>query len=254
MFRLIKKIGGLLIITGSLLLTACGGKAAQSPTPDPALIYTSAAQTVEAELTLTEAANPATATITPFPDTSETPSVPTAILGSGGIIPTLPGPQSTIESTGTQSAVLAPSATQAVAATLPKSAAADKAQWVSNEPPDNALVYTGAKFDVTWTMKNAGTTTWTKKYFIRYFSGNLSVEQKQYSFRADVAPGDMGTFIVDAVAPSKPGTYNTWWKMTNDQGQNFGDMSLTVVVVKPGETPTAKPEKAKATATDTEEP
>jgi hypothetical protein len=250
MFGLFKRIGGVLILAGSLFLTACGSSANQSPTPDPALIYTSAAQTVEAELTLTEEANPATATITPFPFTTEAPGVPTAILGDGGVLPTLPGPQTTDVSTTLT--VVVPSMTQQVAATLPQSKAADKAEWVSNVPADNVLVNTGAKFDITWQMKNTGTTTWTKKYTIRYFSGSIIMETKKFSFRDTVNPGDIGTFIVDAVAPSKPGTYNTWWKMTNDLGQNFGDMSLTIVVVKPGETPTSSPEPATPTATEEE--
>jgi len=250
MFGLIKRIGGRFILAGFLFLTACGGAANQSPTPDPALIYTSAAQTVEAELTNTAIANPEPATITPFPFITETSGLPTAILGSGAELPTLPGPQTTDIST-TQT--VAPTLVQAVP-TLPQSgsAAADKATWISNTPPDNALVNTNAKFDIVWQMKNSGTTTWTKKYTIRFFSGNIIMESKSFAFRATVNPGDTGTFIVDAIAPSKPGTYNTWWKMTNDLGQNFGDMSLTIIVVKPDTTPTASPEAP--TATDTETP
>ena len=83
MIKLIKRIGGLLFIASFLFLTACGSNGSQSPTPDPALIYTSAAQTVEAELTLTSVPNPETPTITAFPLTTETPGLPTAILGNG---------------------------------------------------------------------------------------------------------------------------------------------------------------------------
>ena len=243
MFRLIKRIGGLFIVAGCLLLTACGGTPSQSSTPDPALIYTSAAQTVEAELTLTDVANPATATITPFPFVTETPAVPTAILGNGPVLPTLPGPQTTDTSI---TLTVAPTLSQKVVPTLPQSQAADKATWISNDPLDSALANPDAKFDITWQMKNSGTTTWTTKYTIRYFSGNIIMETNQFHFRDTVKPGDTGTFIVDAIAPSKPGSYNTWWKMTNDLGQNFGDMSLTIIVVNPGETPTDEPTETKA--------
>ena len=244
MFRLSKKIGGLFILASVLFLTACGNAVSQTPTPDPALIYTSAAQTVEAELTMTDEANPPTATITAFPLVSETPGMPTAILGSGAVLPTLPGPQTTDASTTTTPAAV-PTLGALASATLAQSGspAADKATWISNTPPDSAPVTTDAKFDITWTMKNSGTTTWTTKYTIRYFSGNIIMETKQFHFRADVNPGDTGTFIVDAIAPSKPGTYSVWWKMTNDLGQNFGDMSLTIVVVNPEDTATPKPTK-----------
>jgi hypothetical protein len=243
MFKLIKRIGGFCILAGCLFITACGSSATQAPTLDPALIYTSAAQTVEAELTLTDVAGPETATITSFPLMTDTPGVPTAILGSGAILPTLPGPQTTdISVNGT---VTAPVINLTVAPTLPKSQAADKATWVSNSPPDSALVETDADFDITWQMKNSGTTTWNTKYTIRYFLGNIIMKHKQFDFRAAVNPGDTGTFIVDAVAPSKPGTYSIWWKMVNDQGQNFGDMSLTIKVVNAGETSTSEPEATK---------
>jgi hypothetical protein len=248
---LIKRIGGLCILASCLFISACGSAATQSPTVDPALIYTSAAQTVEAELTMTDVAGPATATITPFPLTTETPGVPTAILGNGAVLPTLPGPQTTDVSTTGTPAAATPTLGQVLVPTLPKSQAADKATWISNDPPDSALVTTDAKFDITWTMKNSGTTTWSKKYTIRYFSGNIIMEHKQFDFRAAVNPGDTGTFIVDAIAPSKPGTYSVWWKMTNDLGQNFGDMSLTIKVVKPDTTPqedTATPKPTKTTS------
>jgi hypothetical protein len=201
---------------------------------------------------MTDEAGLATATITPFPLISETPGVPTAILGSGAILPTLPGPQTTDESTTGTPATVAPTLDQAAAPTLPKSQAADKATWIANDPPDSALVTTGAKFDITWTMKNSGTTTWNKKYTIRYFSGNIIMEHKTFDFRAVVNPGDNGTFIVDAIAPSKAGTYSVWWKMTNDLGQNFGDMSLTIKVVKPDTTPV--PDTKTPSPTETSEP
>jgi hypothetical protein len=252
MYLLIKRIGGLCILASCLLISACGSAATQSPTLDPALIYTSAAQTVEAELTQTDVAGPATATITPFPLITDTPGVPTAILGNGAVLPTLPGPQTTDESTTGTPAAPAPTLAQSAAPTLPKSQAADKATWIANDPPDSALVVTNAKFDITWTMKNSGTTTWNKKYTIRYFSGNIIMEHKTFNFRAVVNPGDNGTFIVDAIAPSKPGTYNVWWKMTNDLGQNFGDMSLTIKVVKPDTTPVA--DTATPSPTETSSP
>ena len=248
MYILIKRIGGLCILASCLFISACGSAAPKSPTPDPALIYTSAAQTVEAELTQTDVAGPSTATITAFPLITDTPGVPTAILGNGAVLPTLPGPQTTDESTTGTPAVSAPTLDQSVAPTLPKAAAADKAEWVSNDPLDNVLVETNAKFDITWLVKNTGTTTWTTKYLFRYFGGTIIMETKQFHFRDTVKPGDTGTFIADAIAPSKPGTYVTYWKLTNDLGQNFGDVSLIIKVVKPGTTPkedTATPKPSK---------
>jgi hypothetical protein len=233
---LIKKFGGLALIAGFLLLAACGGQGSASPTPDAALIYTSAAQTVQAELTEVINQRSPTPTITPFPEMTNTPEVPTAVFTDGTVVPTLPGPQS-VDTTLT---VMPTSAVPA--ATLSVGKAADKAQWISNTPPDNATVETGAKFDATFVMKNTGTTTWKTSYTYRYFAGSLPVERRSYNFPTDVKPGDTGTFIIDVVAPQKAGPYNIWFKLTNDLGQNFGDMTLNVIVVNPDETSTATPE------------
>jgi hypothetical protein len=248
---LIKRIGGLCILASCLFISACGSAATQSPTIDPALIYTSAAQTVEAELTMTDVAGPATATITPFPLITDTPGVPTAILGNGAVLPTLPGPQTTDESTTATSAVLVPTLVQPAAPTQ-SSGHTIEAEWVSNDPPDGALVVTGAKFDIVWTLKNISKNTWTKNYYIAYFSGTNFIEQKQYSLKATVAPGDNGSFTVDAVAPSKPGTYLVWWKLKNELGQNVGDMNITIKVVKPDTTPV--PDTETPNPTETSEP
>ena len=240
---LLKKFGGLVVITGFLLLAACGGQGSKSPTPDAALIYTSAAQTVQAELTQVISQRSPTASITPFPELTNTPNVPTAVFTDGTVVPTLPGPQS-----GDTTLTVTPT-TGLPVATLPVGKSADKAQWISNTPPDNATVETGAKFDATFVMKNTGTTTWKTSYTYRYFAGNLPVERRTYNFPADVKPGDTGTFILDLVAPNKAGPYNIWFKLTNDLGQNFGDMTLNVNVVNPAETSTPTPEPATPTAT-----
>lgn len=213
----------------SLFLTACGGK--QTPTLNAELIYTSAAQTVQAALT--QQATPQPPTSTQPPPATNTPAAPTAVILDTSLTPTQSLPQPPT-------------------ATLPVARAADQAEWISNTPPDDALVYTNAKFDVVWTVKNTGQTTWKTTYKYAVYAGDIIVEKRSFNFRTEVKPGETGTFIIDAVAPSKPGTYTTWWKLINDQGQNFGDMSLRIIVVKSDTTPTPSP-TANA-AVPTEEP
>ncbi len=244
---LFKKFGGLALIAGFLLLAACGGQGSQSPTPDAAMIYTSAAETVQAELTQVIGERSPTPSITPFPEITGTIEVPTAVFSNGTVFPTLAGPQS-----GDTTLTVIPTF-GIPTATLSFSKADDQAQWISNTPPDSATVETHAKFDATFVMKNTGTTTWKTAYTYRYFAGTLPVEKRSYNFRADVKPGETGTFIIDVVAPSKAGPYNIWFKLTNQLGQNFGDMTLNVIVVNPAETSTPSPEPATATPTSTPE-
>lgn len=236
MFVSPQKILAVLALTATLVLSACSS-VAQSPTPSPGQILTQAVMTVQAQQTLDAPKVTPTATFTTVPSATPTIEVPTAAVVTAT-------PQPTVQ-------VGLPTATVAVSSGS-GSGAADKAEWVSNDPPDEAKVYTSAKFDITWTIKNTGKTTWKTTYKYRLSSGTLPMEHKEFAFKAEVKPGETGTFVVDAVAPSSAGKYNTWWKLTNDQGQNFGDMTLIIVVVKgdataapsatPTETPTETPE------------
>jgi hypothetical protein len=220
-----KRMLWLMMITGLLVLTACSPA---TPTLDAQLVYTAAAQTVMAQLTR-EAEGKATPTAQPPSPTSGI--IPTAMVievtltpfGGVGITPT------------TTALPILPTAT------ISLSKAADQALWISNTPADDALVNTNAKFDVTWQMKNIGETTWKTSYKIRYYAGDLLVEKKVFNFAKEVKPGEIGEFTIDAVGNSKAGAYSTWWKLTNDLGQNFGDMSLRVIVVKPDQSPTPVP-------------
>jgi hypothetical protein len=55
-----------------------------------------------------------------------------------------------------------------------------------------------------------------------------------------VAPGGQVTISVTFTTPTIPGDYNTWWKLTNLQGQHFGDVdfSFTVTTTPHQATPT----------------
>lgn len=240
---------GLLLLAAALGLAACGPKAPATsavPTVDPNTIYTAAAQTVEARLTQEAAQS------TPTLEPTATQAIPTADLS----LPTLgvPGADTTPQAPagGQPQAVasltpLAPVGVPTTASTTGAVAPAKGFQWISNDPPDDTVMVTGTKFDIAWRVKNTGTTTWTKGYSYAYFSGDKFFDATRYNLKADVAPGQEVTLLVDATVPSKSGSYYTWWKLINDQGQNIGDMDLRIVVVKAGETP-----KPTATATATE--
>jgi len=226
-----KFTGGILVLISLVFLGACNlsPQSEVASTQDINLLFTAAANTVMAQLTQTEVAKP-TSTWTPSPIPTNTEELPT--------LPPLPG-ANTLD-TPTLSLTLAPLPGLATA-TVALGPRADKAEWVSNSPPDGASVVTNAKFDIRWTIKNVGTTTWTTDYTFRYFAQDRLTEKDVYHFRGTVKPGESTVLIADAVAPSKPGTYNTWWKLVNAAGTNFGDLSLEIKVVRPGPTATTNP-------------
>ena len=108
----------------------------------------------------------------------------------------------------------------------------DKAEWQSQSPSDGDHVEAGSEFDITWFMTNIGTTTWTPGYSMRYFAGtDLTKPGKaRFGLTETVAPGETGTFNVDALAPWKPGTYQMFVVLSNEHDENFSKVDITIVV------------------------
>ena len=90
----------------------------------------------------------------------------------------------------------------------------------------------GSEFDVTWRMKNTGTTTWTTDYGMRYFAAtDLTKPGKfRYNLAKPVHPGEVGNCSVDAIAPWEPGTYQMFVVLSNEDDVNFSKVDITIIV------------------------
>lgn len=108
----------------------------------------------------------------------------------------------------------------------------DKASYDSQSPQDGTHVQPGQWFDITWYLMNTGTTTWTTDYVLRFFTGtNFTKPGKdRYYLTAPVAPNTVGACTVDAVAPSKSGTYTMSIVLGNENEENFYIMDITITV------------------------
>ena len=102
-------------------------------------------------------------------------------------------------------------------------------QVVGQNIADNTKVLPDQLVTITWAIKNIGTVGWTSQYSIRYFSGVVG-KQNIYYFPPTVAVGKVANISAIIVAPTNPGNYNSWWKLTNEKGQNFGDIDFSFVV------------------------
>jgi len=220
------RVLSLLSLSLILILSACGSKASVESTEDANAIYTAAAETVQAQLTQQAVLNP-TATNTPAPTITLAP------------IPTLPP-------VVTQPPVAAQPTTAPT--TPPVSTAPDKYSYIGQNPADDTQIPANQAFDMVWTVENSGTTTWTKAYSLVFFIGDRlapSGRSNVYTLKNDVKPGERYDLTVDMVTPPTPGTYTSWWKLKNAEGQNFGDVTITIkvgaAVVVPTGTPTLMP-------------
>lgn len=210
------KLAGLnALLAIALLGTACTPAAAPTPTLDPNVIYTSAAQTVVAQLTQ----NAPTATQRP----TETPRATATRMSS---LPTLP-PLGTLAPLKTSTAALGPTN--------------DKCQYITQSPSDNSSVKANSVFNVIWRIKNTGTTTWNTNYYYRFYAAvdKLGTSANSYPLTATVAPNGEVELKVIADASSVPGLYDTSWVLTNAEGRNFCSFNIKVNVVESTSTSSA---------------
>ncbi len=201
--------GAILVITIlSIGLSACQ-PAAKTPTIDPVMVYTQAAQTVQAGLTQTAALLP---TSTP----TETPQ-----------------PTATLEPTVAATPTSAVSPTNTLAPTAARPVVADKAEWIGQNPADGTTMLPGQDFNLTWTVKNTGTTTWTKDYQVRFYLSDQALRflASDIKFPKEVKPGESVDLTLPTMeAPKKSGEYTTIWVLSTDQGVNFYQVTLTIKV------------------------
>ncbi len=184
-----------------LVLSACGGgEISPATSVDTEAIQTAAVQTFIVQLTR---AAP-TLTLTPVATATET------------LTPTL---ELTVTPSATNTASLA--------------VGCDDAAWVSDVTiPDGYDKLTpGQDFTKTWLVKNIGTCTWTTTYKPIFGYGTL-VGGQGLNLTRDVAPGE--TIQVSAVlkAPTQPGDYGAYWRLSNAQGYPFGGWLTVLIKIK----------------------
>lgn len=199
-----KKIKFLGIVASCLvagLLSACSVTVNPDPTQQAAVIFTAAAQTIEAAV----------------PTNTATPK-PTAT----------PQPTSTPENTATVTVTptpVPPTSTSVV------DTYCDNSEFVTDVTiPDNTVMIPGSVFDKTWTFKNTGTCTWKESYSIVFGGGDLMNGSPRFIANTVVSQGTIDV-TVRLTAPSKPGTYTGIWRLANSKGDPFGQISSVVIVV-----------------------
>jgi hypothetical protein len=225
-----------LILLGALLLSGCGAPSPQAATPDPNAIITEAAATAAAELTRSAGLNPQpTRTQPPAATTLPPPVLPTATVAAAAATATnTPKPDT---GGGSQSG--------------------DAASFVADVTvPDNTYAAPGAKFVKTWRIKNTGTTTWTPAYGLVWIQGEKMGVPDLIPVPKEVRPNEEVEISVDLTAPDDPGTYQTFFRLRNESGQNFrldgsGDLWVKIIVGLPSTATSTPGETPEATATIT---
>jgi len=90
-------------------------------------------------------------------------------------------------------------------------------QNMTNPP----ILAPGERFTKGWRLKNSGTCTWNESYALVPVGGADLGGQPTY-VQGLVQPGQTYDMYVDLVAPTNPGTYQSFWSMRNSDGKIFG--------------------------------
>jgi hypothetical protein len=226
------------IVTIPLILIGCSSKAPASPTTNPDLIYTAAAQTADVRLTQIFRSTPSATPVTPTP--------------TFDVVQTMAA--QTLSALLTQAAALTPTSQGTATSTpIPMGPSGDRAIFVKDVTiPDGTVIASGAAFTKTWKLQNAGTSTWTTSYSLAYVSGEQMGTITSVPLNQSVPPGQQIDVSVNLIAPVNPGAYQGYWKMKNASGQFFNDVIYVLIAVgNTGITPTATAGTPVATPTST---
>lgn len=207
----------LLSIVAVLLIVLVSGCNFPQPTPtqDPNLAFTAAAETIAVQLTQSAL-------------TLRAPS-PTAIVLPATSTP-LPPP------------TFAPLPTTAFTATQE----CDRAQFITDVTiPDGSALSPNLVFTKTWRLKNTGTCTWSG-YSLVFDEGN-SMSGAASTAIGTTPPGASVDISINLTAPATPGSYRGYWRIRNASGvlipvtggHNNKSFYVDIKVVTPTNTPVA---------------
>jgi YD repeat-containing protein len=111
-------------------------------------------------------------------------------------------------------------------------AATNNAAFISQSAPTTLIA--GQTANVSVTMQNTGTTTWTTAEGYKLGSQNPQDNGTwgtgRVALPASVAPGGQATFNFNVTAPTTPGTYNFQWRMLREGVEWYGGYTTNVTV------------------------
>jgi hypothetical protein len=202
-----------IVIVGAVGLNACGsiiGEPTQ-PQPDVNAIYTSAAQTVIAEATLS-AGQTAIAQLTQMAQVTATPTLaePTPTVASPTpVIPT--------------NTSVPPSPTSPPFTPTPTPIPCNWVQFIGDVNVKDGTVFApDTRFTKTWRLKNIGSCTWTPDYDLVFVSGSQMDGADVIPLNANVRPGETIDVSANLISPSREDTFTGYWSLRDPRGLIFG--------------------------------
>jgi hypothetical protein len=238
-----KLIGMAVMVTLTILLSACNLGATPAPTQDVGLVYTQAAQLVATQFAMQQTQTALAVPPTPQPSPTApavAPAIPTFPVATsfGASTPfggSTPFGASTPFGVATQPGGFLPTAT--IRALVPAATpGCDSATFIADlTVPDGTEFKPGRDFDKVWRIQNTGTCTWDDGYSFVYMGGSLDGYSLDFKTKDKfVEPGETVDLGVHLTASLQPNTYQECWSMKNDKNQYFpySPVACVKIVVK----------------------
>lgn len=216
--RKYKKIIALLILLGSVLLNACIGSQAPSNenSSNEDIIkqaHTEAAQTIEANTSLTEAAQPLPT------NTQIILNIPTVLTPTAAFITSTPLPSSrTLNSSSPEYVDGIPCL---------------RAEMAFETIEDGSIIAAGTAFEKIWKLRNTGGCGWKGDFSVIWVGGHNFAAQDVFYVRdlpgfslKGVENGEILRINIIMQAPSDIGPYTSYWMLRDEYGNFFGWGSL----------------------------
>jgi hypothetical protein len=88
-------------------------------------------------------------------------------------------------------------------------------KWAGQSPADWVTMKPRQDFDAKWTLRNTGTSSWNGADLV-YLGGTAMYKYNdRYDIKKPIKPEGKATFVIDMIAPKKPGVYTTYWGLAN---------------------------------------
>jgi hypothetical protein len=225
------------LISISLLLTACLSLPLDGKTPVPSTTQPQAAGDIPATqivqtVAAAETEGAYSTVVTQLTQISQATSIPpapteTPLLATDAVNPTeVVNPTET--EMPTEIATITPvpelpTETPILATSTAASSYCDWAMYIDDMTvADGATFSPGKQFTKTWRMKNNGTCTWTTDYALVFVGGTNMGGSTSINLSSPVLPGHLVDLSVDLTAPQTPGPYTGFWMLRNADGATFG--------------------------------
>lgn len=144
--------------------------------------------------------------------------------------PTQPGPTQILPTTTSVPQLYTPVPTATITATISGPCTNSLSFLDDITIEDGTAVLPGAGIDKQWLVQNSGSCNWDSTYRLKWIGGDTlgaAEEQVLYPARA----GTQATLRILFTAPAFDGNYESAWQAVDSNGNVFGDLIFTKVIV-----------------------